>query len=82
MSKIKQRFYVDLEYDTKAISKNAMHQCIKAAVQQELADLARDFNTSIKPSTVTVGSEPLTVRAQRQAMKNADARNKRWTSTL
>jgi len=81
MSKpVKQRFYIDLEYDTKAIPKRAVQDCIKQALQQELVDFARDFQTSIKPSTINIGSEPIQVRAQRQASKDTDTRNKKFYS--
>ena len=73
---VKQRFYIDFEYDTKAIPKKEIQACIKQALQQELVDFARDFHTVIKPSTVTVSSEPQQVRAQRQAIKHAEIRNK------
>jgi hypothetical protein len=76
---IKQRFYVDLDYDVKAIPKRELQRIIKEAVQAELPDLARDFHTKL--SNLMVASEPVAVRAQRQAMKTADDRNKKWYST-
>jgi hypothetical protein len=81
MSKpVKQRFYIDFDYDTKSIPKKEVQACIKQALQQELVDFARDFQTVIKPSTVTVSSEPQQVRAQRQAIKHAEIRNKLYNT--
>jgi rRNA-processing protein FCF1 len=81
MSKlVKQRFYIDFEYDVKAIPKKEVQACIKQALQNELVDLARDFQTSIKSSTVTVSSEPRQVRKSRQASKDYEVQYKqRWT---
>jgi hypothetical protein len=76
---VKQRFYVDLDYDTKAIPKRTLQKIIKDAVQAELPDLARDFQTKL--GGVNVGSEPVQVRVQRQATKNANQRNKQWYNT-
>jgi hypothetical protein len=76
---VKHRFYVDVEYDPKAVPKWELQRTIKGAVKAELPDLARDFQTTL--GSVVVTPEPLGTRRHRQALQDAHKRNEQWLTS-
>jgi hypothetical protein len=69
MNKVKQRFYVDIDYDVAAVPKKELRAVVLDVVAAALPHVAQDYQTKITGLTVTY--EPRDVRARRQAIANS-----------